>query len=92
MHMEVANKERPQGPAFGGFASRLRARRWPVSPLGGRPGLAISLIPGCVSQGKTRAEALANIQEAIELCLETRNEEGWRLPDKYEVVDIAVAS
>jgi predicted RNase H-like HicB family nuclease len=27
-------------------------------------------IPGCYSQGKTAEEALANIREAIELCLE----------------------
>src|SRR5215211_1414875 len=29
-------------------------------------------IPGCVSQGRTRAEALENIKEAIALCLEVR--------------------
>lgn len=33
-------------------------------------------IPGCVSQGETRAEALRNIQEAIALCLEVRAEHG----------------
>ncbi|MCX7021853.1 MAG: type II toxin-antitoxin system HicB family antitoxin, partial [bacterium] len=32
-------------------------------------------IPGCVSQGKTEAEALANIREAIAACLEVRREE-----------------
>jgi len=31
-------------------------------------------IPGCVSQGKTREEALSNIKEAIQLCLEVRAE------------------
>jgi predicted RNase H-like HicB family nuclease len=31
-------------------------------------------IPGCVSQGKTKAEALKNIHEAIALCLEVRAE------------------
>ena len=31
-------------------------------------------IPGCVSQGQTREEALANIREAISLCLEVRAE------------------
>lgn len=31
-------------------------------------------IPGCVSQGQTREEALKNIQEAISLCLEVRVE------------------
>jgi len=33
-------------------------------------------IPGCVSQGDTREEALANIREAIDLCLEVRAELG----------------
>jgi predicted RNase H-like HicB family nuclease len=36
-------------------------------------------IPGCVSQGKTREEALKNIQEAISLCLEVRAERGMPL-------------
>ncbi|HTE20602.1 MAG TPA: type II toxin-antitoxin system HicB family antitoxin [Armatimonadota bacterium] len=36
-------------------------------------------IPGCVSQGKTREEALRNIQEAIALCLEVRAERGMPL-------------
>ena len=29
-------------------------------------------IPGCVTQGVTKDEALANIEEAIRLCLEVR--------------------
>ena len=29
-------------------------------------------IPGCVSQGKTKEEALENVQEAIRMCLEVR--------------------
>lgn len=33
-------------------------------------------IPGCVSQGQTRDEALNNVQEAISLCLEVRAERG----------------
>jgi predicted RNase H-like HicB family nuclease len=36
-------------------------------------------IPGCVSQGDTRAEALQNIREAIRLCLEVRAERGMPL-------------
>jgi predicted RNase H-like HicB family nuclease len=36
-------------------------------------------IPGCVSQGQTKDEALANIQEAIGLCLEVRAEMGLPL-------------
>ena len=38
-------------------------------------------IPGCHSQGKTVEEALANIREAIELCLEVMRERGEELPN-----------
>ena len=31
-------------------------------------------IPGCVSQGKTKEEALVNIEDAIHNCLEVRAE------------------
>lgn len=43
------------------------------------------MIPGCVSQGKTRKEALANIREAALLCLESMKEEGWKLPAEYAI-------
>ncbi len=36
-------------------------------------------IPGCVSQGVTREEALANVREAIAACLEVRAERGLPL-------------
>lgn len=36
-------------------------------------------IPGCVSQGKTKDEAMENIKEAIALCLEVRAEMGLPL-------------
>jgi len=36
-------------------------------------------IPGCVSQGKTKSATLANIKEAIALCLEVRAERGLPL-------------
>lgn len=31
-------------------------------------------IPGCVSQGRTKEQALENIEDAIELCLEVHGE------------------
>ncbi len=49
------------------------------------------VIPGCISQGRTREEALRNIREAIELCLENREAEGWQLPGEYEIVRLAIA-
>lgn len=36
-------------------------------------------IPGCVSQGNTREEALENIKDAIRLCLQVRAEKGYPL-------------
>lgn len=33
-------------------------------------------VPGAVSQGKTEEEAMANIKESIEACLEVRREAG----------------
>ena len=37
-------------------------------------------IPGCASQGESQEDALANIREAILLCLEVRAEDGMPLP------------
>ncbi|MCI0642084.1 MAG: type II toxin-antitoxin system HicB family antitoxin [Gemmataceae bacterium] len=33
-------------------------------------------IPGCVSQGRTKQQALTNIRDAIKACLEVRAERG----------------
>ena len=43
-------------------------------------------IPGCYSQGKTASEALSNIREAIEVCLEDMESRGEQLPDPSEVL------
>ena len=47
------------------------------------------VIPGCASQGRTEAEALANIREAIEGCLEVRAEQG--LPPTIETRELEIA-
>ncbi len=46
-------------------------------------------IPGCVSQGRTREEALANIEDAIRLCLEVRADQGLPLTMETRQVEIA---
>ena len=48
-------------------------------------------IPGCISQGRTEEEALANIREAIIGCLEVRAEQGLPLTVRTIAVDVAVA-
>ncbi len=47
-------------------------------------------IPGCVSQGATRDEALANVREAIAACLEVRAERGMPLTIELQQVEVAV--
>ena len=47
-------------------------------------------IPGCVSQGRTEAEAEANIREAIQVCLEVRAEKGMPLTVTTRQVEVAV--
>jgi predicted RNase H-like HicB family nuclease len=47
-------------------------------------------IPGCISQGKTEEEALANIREAIVACLEARAEHGLPLTIAVREVEVAV--
>ena len=46
-------------------------------------------IPGCVSQGATKDEALANIGEAIKLCLEVRAEQGLPLTIETRQIEVA---
>jgi predicted RNase H-like HicB family nuclease len=45
-------------------------------------------LPGCLSQGRTIDEALANIREAIEVSLETRRTEG--IATAIEVAEVEV--
>jgi predicted RNase H-like HicB family nuclease len=76
--------------AYGIFMKRVKL---PVVMRPGEDGWFVvecPLIPGCVSQGKTHDEALANIREAIELCLENRDSEGWTLPSDYEIVNVDI--
>ena len=47
-------------------------------------------IPGCVSQGVSREEALHNVREAISLCLEVRAERGMPLTVETAQVEVSV--
>lgn len=47
-------------------------------------------LPGCTSQGKTKEGALKNIKEAIQLYIETLEED--KLPVPEEKFDVLVAA
>ena len=47
-------------------------------------------IPGCVSQGMSKSEALDNIKDAIRLCLEVRAERGLPSTIESEQVEVVV--
>lgn len=48
-------------------------------------------LPGCISQGKTRQEAIENIKEAIEAYVSVLEEDGLPVPEeRYEALLVAV--
>ena len=48
-------------------------------------------LPGCISQGKSREEAISNIREAIELYVETLVEDDFSVPEEnFEALLVAV--
>ncbi len=49
-------------------------------------------LPGCISQGNTRSEALTNIQEAMEAYLESLMAHNEPIPPSIyeEIVEVAV--
>ena len=55
--------------------------------------VSVPVLPGCVSQGDTRDEALANIREAMELYLEDCRLAGDPIPeeDSVEYVELTTS-
>ena len=48
-------------------------------------------LPGCISQGKTREDAVANIKEAIEGYVISLKEDGLPVPDdRFDTLVLAV--
>lgn len=50
----------------------------------------VPALPGCVSQGRTRPEALDNIHEAIELYIESLEANGESIPGDVDVAKVAI--
>lgn len=64
----------------------------PITLYPGEDGYIIAkcpVLPGCMSQGKTKGEAIANIKEAITECLQVRKEMGWPLTEEITEIEVA---
>jgi predicted RNase H-like HicB family nuclease len=67
--------------------------RLPVIITRGEDGYFIAeipIIPGYISQGKTKQEVVENIKEAAELCIEAMQQVGWIFPEEYTLNHIEV--
>ena len=48
-------------------------------------------LPGCVSQGKSREEAIANVKEAIEGYVAALKDDGLKVPEeRFDAIVVAV--
>lgn len=59
----------------------------------GTDGYIVAYCPalkGCVTQGRTEEEAIANIKEAIELYLEADPQDIQRPAEEYKVCEVAL--
>jgi predicted RNase H-like HicB family nuclease len=73
------------------IASMGKPMKFLVTLTPGEDGFIVAdcpALPGCMSQGRTRKEALKNIQEAIEASLLTRRDAG--LKPAFQVAEIEV--
>jgi len=55
----------------------------------GRYTVTVPALPGCISEGETREEAIQNIREAIELYLESVEDDALAVSDA-EVLELAI--
>jgi predicted RNase H-like HicB family nuclease len=52
--------------------------------------VTVPVLPGCISEGDTKEEALANIKEAIELYIESLEADGEPIPTEEAVEEAIV--
>ena len=52
--------------------------------------VTVPSLPGCISEGDTEAEALANIRDAIDLYIEDLIADGEEVPEDVAPVQVAV--
>lgn len=54
--------------------------------------VSVPALPGCVSQGQTREEALSMIREAIELYVESLEAHGDPIPAPVEIERVTISA
>ena len=54
--------------------------------------VTVPALPGCISQGQSREEALAMIREAIELYIESLEAHGDPIPGPIEIERVTVSA
>jgi len=57
---------------------------------GGGYTVTVPVLPGCISEGDTREDALANIKEAVELYIESLEADGEPVPTEEAVEEAVV--
>lgn len=67
---------------------RFRVILYP-NELGGYTA-TVPALPGCISEGDTKEDALANIQEAIELYIESLQADGEPIPTEEGMEEVLV--
>nr|VFK55584.1 MAG: HicB_like antitoxin of toxin-antitoxin system [Candidatus Kentron sp. TUN]VFK63296.1 MAG: HicB_like antitoxin of toxin-antitoxin system [Candidatus Kentron sp. TUN]VFK72174.1 MAG: HicB_like antitoxin of toxin-antitoxin system [Candidatus Kentron sp. TUN] len=56
----------------------------------GKYTISVPALPGCISEGDTREQALINIREAIDLYLEPVDDDLCLFSEQAELVELAV--
>jgi predicted RNase H-like HicB family nuclease len=72
----------------------MKTLRLPVIITQDEDGYYIAEVPvlqSCYTQGKTKEEALFNLKEVVQLCLEHMTKEGNPIPEQYSLDQIEVA-
>lgn len=52
--------------------------------------VTVPALPGCISQGQTKEEALEHAREAIQGYLESLRKDGIAVPEDVELAEVAV--
>ena len=52
--------------------------------------VTVPALPGCVTQGRTKEEALEHAKEAIQGYLESLQKDGVAIPEDVELAEVAI--